>query len=120
MNEIVKNNFKFDFENGVVNGLSKKTVKVTFRPTCRFDYDIKLVCSARENPISSLRATFKEKNLVSQKYSIKIRAKGDYPLLRFTDIRNDQLSVSTLWERFQLSSLNKELLTELNDHEIQY
>ena len=49
-----------------------------------------------------------------------INAKGDFPLLRFTDIRNDQLSVSTLWERFQLTALNKELLTELDDFEMEY
>lgn len=60
------------------------------------------------------------KNFIQQKCSINIHAKGDFPLLRFTDIRNSQLSVSTLWERFQLTRLNKKLLTELTQAEMEY
>jgi hypothetical protein len=45
---------------------------------------------------------------------------GDFPLLRFTDVRNDSVSTPTLWERFHLTNLNKELLTPLNDSEIEF
>jgi hypothetical protein len=45
---------------------------------------------------------------------------GDFPLLRFTDIRNDQISTSNLWERFRLTGLNQELKTPLNDSEKEF
>ena len=45
-----------------------------------------------------------------EKTQISIHCKGDYPLLRFTDVRNDQVSIANLWERFQMTSMNKELL----------
>ena len=45
---------------------------------------------------------------------------GDYPLIRFTDVRNDSVSTANLWERFRLTNLNKELLTPLNDCEIEF
>lgn len=45
---------------------------------------------------------------------------GDFPLLRFTDVRNDQVSTANNWERFRLTSLNKELLCPLNEFEIEF
>ena len=45
---------------------------------------------------------------------------GDFPLLRFTDIRNDVVSTPNLWERFHLTNLNKELLNKLSSHEIEF
>lgn len=119
INKIVQQNFKFDFKEGVVPEMSKKRVKITFKPSQRFNYNIKLICYAREKPIKDLISTMKEKYM-TQKYSINILAKGDYPLLRFADIRNDQMSVSNLWEKFQLTTLNKELLTELSKGEVEY
>ena len=49
-----------------------------------------------------------------EKAQIKIHCKGDYPLLRFTDVRNDQVSIANLWERFELTKMNKELLHPLS------
>lgn len=45
---------------------------------------------------------------------------GDFPLLRFTDVRNDGISTANLWERFRLTTLNKELLNPLNVSEIEF
>lgn len=45
---------------------------------------------------------------------------GDFPLLRFTDVRNDTISTPNLWERFNFTNLNKELLHPLNDSEIEF
>ena len=55
-----------------------------------------------------------------EKASIQIYCKGDYPLLRFTDVRNDQVSIANLWERFELTKMNKLLLLPLTDAEIAY
>jgi hypothetical protein len=45
---------------------------------------------------------------------------GDYPLVRVTDVRNDNVSIASLWERFQLTAMNKELLKPLNKTEFTY
>lgn len=95
-------------------------MKITFKPSCRFDFNIKLCCNAWENATKELVATMREKNFVQQKCFMNIKAKGDFPLLRFTDVRNDQISVSALWERFELTRLNKELLTEMSQSEVDY
>jgi len=42
INKIVQENFNFDFKECVVPALSKKRVKITFKPSLRFNYDIKL------------------------------------------------------------------------------
>jgi hypothetical protein len=42
---------------------------------------------------------------------------GDYPLLRVTDVRNEQISTANLWERFRLTNMNKELIKPLNESE---
>jgi len=55
-----------------------------------------------------------------EKASIRISCKGDYPLLRFTDVRNDQVSIANLWERFQLTKMNKELLLPLSEAEMSF
>jgi hypothetical protein len=64
VNEIVTNNFQFDFNKGVINSLSKKQVKITFKPTCRFDFNLKLCCNARENATKELVASMREKNFI--------------------------------------------------------
>lgn len=120
ISQIVQENFIFDFKEGIVPAMSKKTVKISFKPSLRFDYNIKLSCNAREKPVKDLRSTIKSDSFLSQKYTINIIAKGDFPLLRFADIRNDQMSVSNLWEKFELTALNKELLTVLSKEEVEY
>jgi len=54
---------------------------------------------------------------VIEKSFITVQAKGDYPLLRFEDVRNDTVSIANLWERFQMTKMNKNLLIELNESE---
>lgn len=46
-----------------------------------------------------------------------IKVKAHYPLIRFVNIKNNILSVSSLWEKFQISKLNKELSKPLTDFE---
>ena len=55
-----------------------------------------------------------------EKSSIKIQCKGDYPLVRVTDVRNDTVSIANLWERFELTAMNKELLKSLTPAEFVY
>lgn len=48
MTKILEDCFKFDHPKGLINAKSKKKVNITFKPTLRFDFDIHLVCIARE------------------------------------------------------------------------
>ena len=128
--KILNSCFKFDNHKGIVNAKSKKKVNITFMPSIRFEYETSLICVAREKMTKDLSSSLKlqtaqgiiKKSVEGQveKASIKIHCKGDYPLLRFTDVRNDQVSIANLWERFQLTKMNKELLLPLNQSEIAF
>ena len=48
MKKILQECFKFDQPKGLLNARSKKKVNITFKPTLRFNFDINLVCVARE------------------------------------------------------------------------
>ena len=50
MKRILEECFKFDHPKGLINAKSKKKLNITFKPTLRFDFDINLVCIAREKP----------------------------------------------------------------------
>lgn len=56
----------------------------------------------------------------SIKCEMRIKAKGNYPLLEIIDIRNDTLSVAALWENFQIEKINKELSCKLDSEEKKY
>jgi len=47
-------------------------------------------------------------------------AKGSYPLLKIVDVRNDSISVATLWENMHINKINKQLANNLNDDEKKY
>ena len=127
---ILNNCFKFDNHRGIVNAKSKKKVNITFKPNLRFEFATSLVCIATEKMTKDLSASIKlqtAQGLIKkpiaghvEKASIKIHCKGDYPLLRFTDVRNDQVSIANLWERFELTKMNKDLLLPLNENEVAY
>ena len=127
--EILNECFKFDNHKGIVNAKSKKKVNITFKPNCRFEFDTILVCIAREKLTKDLSASLRQQDATLggslgkgfvEKDEIMIRCKGDYPLLRLTDVRNDQVSIANLWERFMLTKMNKELLLPLNESEVAY
>ena len=96
---ILNNCFKFDNHKGIVNAKSKKKVNITFKPNLRFEFDTSLVCVASEKMTKELATSVKlqtAQGMVKkpttghvEKAQIKIHCKGDYPLLRFTDVRND-------------------------------
>lgn len=102
--KVLSENFQFDTPRGIINAKSKKSIMITFKPQLRFDFDINLVCIARErmdkDVQQSILATQNHTEKIVEKSFITVQAKGDYPLLRFEDVRNDQESIANLWERF--------------------
>lgn len=41
-------------------------------------------------------------------------------MLKIVDVRNDSISVATLWENMSVNKINKTLSTNLNDDEKKY
>jgi len=75
---------------------------------------MQLVCIARENkPINNPN----HKKPFTEKAAIELTAKGRYPILKIVDIRNDHMSVATLWENFKINKINKELCSALSSQE---
>ncbi len=54
------------------------------------------------------------------KAQIRIKANGDYPLLRITDIRNNNIGVSKLWQSFNVNDANEELCKKLTEEEMMF
>lgn len=48
MSKILNENFQFDTPKGIINAKSKKIISITFKPQLRFEFDINMVCVARE------------------------------------------------------------------------
>jgi hypothetical protein len=112
MTRVLDECFKFDHPKGIINAKSKMKVNITFKPTLRYIFDIDLCCLAREKPsaeIKNLKKDETKQELIVEKSFISIHAMGDFPLIKLTDVRNDAISTSNLWERFHLTNLNKEL-----------
>jgi len=54
--KILNECFRFDHKKGIVNGKSKMKVNITFKPSCRFQFETTLVCVAREKMAKELTA----------------------------------------------------------------
>lgn len=117
MKRTVINSFKLEFEEGKVAGNSKLEVGITFTPLDIFKAEVELECIATEkNP----KGSGKPEKLSQQKCSLVMKAEGSYPKLKFVDVRNDAISVSTLWENFSINTINNELLENLSEDERKY
>ena len=65
VNEIVNSNFQLQLtetDSGVVNGLSKKKINITFKSTCRFTFRIRLSCNASDHAVKELHASMKKRS----------------------------------------------------------
>ncbi len=56
----------------------------------------------------------------SLKAQVRIKANGDYPLLKVTDIRNNSIGVSKLWQSFNVNVTNEELCKKLTEEELMF
>lgn len=105
----ISNCFQLDFNEGIITGHSRIEVSVTFKPIEVCDLNVKLVCIAREKPPLGVIAPPTETG-PTEKCFIQMKAKGSFPILKIVDVRNEDLSVSTLWDFFKLDRINRDLL----------
>ena len=54
------------------------------------------------------------------KCSLDVSAKGNYPLIKIIDLRNNLLSPFKLWKDFNVDKANEELQKKLTDIEMNY
>lgn len=120
LQNFIQKSFTLDFESGIISANSKVEIGIIFHPSEVCDLDLVLECVAKERAFKgnfSKTSTANHKKLLSQKCAIRIKGKGNYPLLKIVDVRNDSVSVATLWENFSINNINKELLNDLNEDE---
>ncbi|EAR97146.2 MSP (major sperm protein) domain protein (macronuclear) [Tetrahymena thermophila SB210] len=117
--ETIHQNFKLDFTEGIISANSKIDIGIVFCPNQVNFFNMKLEVIATEcNPKASIVRT--QNRQFIQKTHLKIKANGNYPLLKIIDVRNDAISVASLWENFQINKINSELATDLNEDEINF
>ncbi|KAL4441714.1 hypothetical protein ABPG74_008711 [Tetrahymena malaccensis] len=117
--ETIHQNFKLDFTEGIISANSKIDIGIVFCPNQVNFFNMKLEVIATEyNPKASIVRS--QKRQFIQKTYLKIKANGNYPLLKIIDVRNDAISVASLWENFQINKINQELATDLNEDEINF
>ena len=106
----VDSDLLIDFIEGIIPAKSKKTINLTFNPKTITDAKLYLEVHACAN-ISEFQCydTIKSVSV--------IHVQANYPLLKIIDIRNNELSLASLWEKFNLSSINKELSKSLTNYE---
>lgn len=147
--ELYQSIFQFDFKEGLIHSLCKKTISITYKPNTRFHVDFKIIIYAVEHKESEQMSSFNKTkmnlmlmstddknntktsnynnniNNVSvlnkvEKASINIIANGNYPLIRIVDVRNNMKSTTTLWKNLNCDDANYELSKELSEEEINF
>eukprot|EP00828_Plagiopyla_frontata_P018328 TRINITY_DN2353_c0_g1_i13.p1 TRINITY_DN2353_c0_g1~~TRINITY_DN2353_c0_g1_i13.p1 ORF type:complete len:916 (-),score=111.90 TRINITY_DN2353_c0_g1_i13:56-2803(-) len=116
MLSLLQQAFTLDFEEGIIAAHSKVDIGITFNLNQVCSLNLYLECIAKERNIKGV-FTATSKNLTQQKCAITVKGKGKYPQLKIVDVRNDSMSVATLFESFSIASINKQLSNDLNDDE---
>ena len=99
--------FSFDFTEGIINSYCKKDISIVFIPkTSSFiEFNINIYSSDNINPkalyLNQENIKHKENEL---KYTIYIKAKGDFPLIKIVDLRNNLISNRILWKEKQIKN----------------
>jgi hypothetical protein len=134
--DMFNNIFHFDFKEGLIHSLCKKTISITYNPNTRFQVDFRIVVYAVEHKdeesmrknASDEYKTIKNKSGLNdlqilnkvEKASIRIIANGNYPLIRIVDVRNNLKSTTNLWKNLNCDEANVELSKELSEEEINF
>lgn len=67
LSKVLNENFYFDTPKGIISAKSKKTILITFKPQLRFDFDINLVCIAKQKV---------DKDMVNKEFEEKMTEKA--------------------------------------------
>ncbi|EGR30774.1 hypothetical protein IMG5_123900 [Ichthyophthirius multifiliis] len=109
---LIEKNFKLDIQESILAAHSKIDLNVYFFPIQVNKFNLKLQVYACNNEQNREKLILKD--------CIFLKAVGNYPLLKIIDVRNDVVSVTQLWQNFQINKINQELGKDLNENEIQF
>ena len=139
-----RRDIKIDFMEGMLNSLCKKDINIQFEPITRANLNFKINIYASDTIEPSKQILIKKeinsdinRNILDEsdylknnedfmphkeelKCSLEINAKGDYPLIKIVDLRNNIISPSKLWKDFNVDKANEELQKKLTDVEMNY
>jgi len=139
-----RKDIKIDFMEGMLNSLCKKDISIQFEPITRVNLNFKINIYATDTIEESKKILIKKEKSMEVKQgldesdyirknseeimehkeelkcSLEISAKGDYPLIKIVDLRNNVISPSKLWVDFNVDKANEELQKKLTDVEMNY
>jgi len=131
-----RSDISFDFMEGLLNSFCKKDINIQFEPKTRANLLFKVNIYATDN-------TYRNKDLIKAeenknnfdkndedgnefshkeelKCTLEVNTKGDYPLIKIVDVRNNLISTAKLWKDFNVDMANEELGKKLTNEEINY
>ena len=141
-----RKDIKIDFLEGMLNSLCKKDINIQFEPITRVNLNFKINIYAtdtidkgktilinKQKTIEINKNNLDESDYLKNKNSeeimihreelkcsLEINAKGDYPLIKIVDLRNNIISPAKLWKDFNVDKANEELQKKLTDIEMNY
>ena len=127
-----RSDVSFDFMEGLLNSFCKKGINIQFEPKTRAGLSFKVNVYATNNTSRNkdLIKSEDNKNLDENdqetmnreelKCTLEVNAKGDYPLIKIVDVRNNIVSSAKLWKDLNVDIANEELGKKLSDEEINY
>ncbi len=141
-----RNDINIDFAEGLLNSFCKKDINIQFEPKTRVNLSFKIniyatnTADAKKKLKTKKESSVEIKNEVNNdeeldvdddiyetvtqkeelKCSLEVNAKGDYPLIKIVDLRNNIISPSKLWKNFNVDLANEELQKKLTEEEMDY
>ena len=113
-----RSDISFDITEGILNSFCKKDINIKFEPKTRACLSFKVNIYTTDTLKNLEKVNHTENDEL--KCTLEITAKGDYPLIKIVDLRNNIISPSKLWKDFNVDMANEELQKKLTDEEISY
>ena len=105
-----------NFSESVIPARSQTEILVEFRPKSICSYNVTLnLWACGESPDASILDDDRKSEHLKATCLLNLQA--NFPVLKIIDIRNNELSLSSLWEKFELNRVNSELSTSLSEFE---
>ena len=133
-----RSDISFDFMEGLLNSFCKKDISIQFEPKTRESLTFKINVYATDNTSRNKELIQPENaknidmfgdnendkensvNKEEKKCTIEVNAKGDYPLIKIVDVRNNLISTAKLWKDLNVDLANQELEKKLTNEEMNY
>ena len=109
-----------DEPSGQLPARALKTVNVKFAPTCRDEFDFRIVCSTvtKVGKAEGARQDRPDSTQLIPLIEAKVEASAAYPMVQITDVFSPGVQKTFLWGMLNVNSLNEELAAVLTTAEV--